>query len=272
MARSALERAGLIARSGMVWGASFATMGGVFGAAAALAPVLPFRRTHRFIGAPGMALCLRYTGSEVEVLRHPGFDPGRPSVFCQNHVSLFDAHAACAAIPGPFCGLMNWWHFHVPFYGWLMRLSEGIPVPPRRPGRYAEVARAARGRAAKGLSILTFPEGHRTLDGRVGPFRSGAFRMARDAGLPVVPLASRGLFELMPKGTPLVRPSRVRLLVGPQLETAGLDDEGLAGLAAAVASVVSAFAERGEADERLVDERLRPWRGTGASSCRRTRP
>lgn len=246
MERSPLARAAEVAHSGLVWGASFATMGGVFAASAALAPALPFRRTHPYVGAPGMALCLRYTGSSVEVLRHPAFDPKRPSVFCQNHVSLFDAHAACAAIPGPFCGLMNWWHFHVPFYGWLMRLSEGIPVPPERPGRLAEIARAARDRAEKGLSILTFPEGHRTLDGRVGPFRSGAFRMARDAGLPVVALASRGLFELMPKGTALVRPSRIELYVGPQVETAGLDDEGLGRAAEGVRATVAAFAERGE--------------------------
>lgn len=240
-------------RSAFAWGGSFAWMSGVFTATAALSPILPWQRTHRWIGGPGMAFCLRLTGSSVEVLSDPRFDPERRSVFCQNHVNLMDAHAAAAAIPHAVCGLMNWWHFKLPVYGWLMSISQGIPVPPKRPGRSREIAEAARERAARGLSILVYPEGHRTLDGAVRKFRSGVFRMAREAGLPVVPLATWGMFDMMRKGSPLIRPSRIRVFRGPQVETAGLSDDELEALIDGVQAVVAAFAENGEIPHELID-------------------
>ncbi len=240
-----------VIRSCWVWGASFSWMAGAWAATTALGPIIPWQRSHKWLMKPAIVRCLDATGSDVEILQHPNFDPERRSVFCQNHVNLMDAHAACTAIPHAFCGLMNWWHFKVPVYGWLMTMGHGIPVPPKRPGRFREIAAAARLRADEGLSILVFPEAHRTLDGRVRPFRSGVFRMARDAGLPVVPLAARGMFEMMHKGSLVVRPTKISLLLGPQLETAGLSDEALDRLAEDVRQMIVAFVEKGEVHESI---------------------
>ncbi|MBC7172435.1 MAG: 1-acyl-sn-glycerol-3-phosphate acyltransferase, partial [Polyangiaceae bacterium] len=160
-----------------------------------------------------------------------------------NHVNVLDAHTACAVIPQPFVGLMLAWHFHIPGYGWMMRATHGIPVHPGSAGRTDELVRHAKDRAAKGLSILAFPEGHRTLDGKVGPYKRGLFFMARDAGLPIVPVAVRGMFEVNQKGSFIIRPGDVTVYVGAQIETAGLDDEGIARLAASVQERVADYVE-----------------------------
>lgn len=240
---------GEAAFSAAVWPAAFATMAGVAGVAALAAPWRPFRATHSWVAAPGMAFCLRLTGSRMRLWAHPAHDPHRPSVYCQNHVSLLDAHVASNALPHAFCGLMNAWQFHIPVYGWLMGMSLGIPVPSRREGRTAVLADHARERIRLGLSILAFPEAHRTRDGRVQRFHRGVLFMARDAGMPVVTVAVRGLREVNGKGRLTFTPGEVSVLLGRPHETAGLTDEQVTVLAAELEEEVRAFAERGELPE-----------------------
>ena len=227
-----------------VWGLGFAWMAGVSISWAVVRVIMPGRNTQQLIGTPGMAVCLRFTLSKVTFIYDPAFDRMRTSVFCQNHVNLMDAHAACASIPGPFCGLMNRWQFYIPFYGWIMSLAQGIAV---RSGasRYREIADQARDRAARGISILVFPEAHRTRDGKVHPFKRGVFLMAREAGLPVVPLATRGMYELNRKGTWLLKPSDIRIYIGAQIETADLSDDELRDVINRTEQIVRDFTERG---------------------------
>ncbi|MCA9692535.1 MAG: lysophospholipid acyltransferase family protein [Nannocystaceae bacterium] len=241
-----------VAHSTFVWGASFTVMSGVVVFGGGLAPFIPFKHTHTRIGGPGMGACLKIAAQDVDIYYHPDFDPERRGVYCQNHVNLMDAHAACAAIPHAFCGMMNAWQFKIPVYGWIMTLADGIPVPKQASGRYEAVAQAARDRADKGISILTFPEAHRTLDGGVRPFKRGVFFMARSAGLPVIPLATHGMFHLMRKGSFLINPAPVKIFVGPQIDTVGLDDDQIGELADRMHAVVSAFSDTGEVPEEAL--------------------
>ncbi len=193
----------------------------------------------------GLVPWLNFTRIHVE--RHPDLDPARPAVYAQNHVNLFDAHTACNAIPAPFCGLMNAWQLRVPVYGWLMSITDGIPVSPSPLARARELPGAFRARAARGLSILTFPEAHRTPDGRVHEFKRGVIQLARDADLPVVPVAVRGMFRVMRKGSWIVRPGgRVTIWVGPQIETRGLDKRQMQQLTRALGQMVADYVDTGE--------------------------
>lgn len=229
----------------VVWIVAITWMSLVATLALVLIPVVAFKRSHSWLGAPGMAACIRFTLSRVRVTYDPGFDPDRRSVFCQNHISLLDGHVACAVIPHAFCGLMNHAHFRIPGYGWIMRLAGGIPVYPRSSGRTAELSAAARSRADSGLSILAFPEGHRTLDGNVREFKRGALFMARDAGLPVVPLAVRGLYAVNHKGSWLFRPGTIEVWVGPQIETEGLSDDEIGPLAGRLQQTIGDYVSAG---------------------------
>ena len=202
-----------------------------------------------------MKLCVYMTLSKVRVIYDPNFDPNRRSVFAQNHVSMLDGHIACTAIPHDFCGLMNAWHFHVPGYGWIMRSTGGIPVSSAKAGRTAELTAAAKDRIKRGLSILVFPEGHRTRDMKVAEFKRGIFFMARDANIPVVPLAVHGIHQVNSKGRYTFTPGEITVYVGPQLETDGLNDEEVHALAEQTRAIVSAFADTGHVPRRPANEK-----------------
>ena len=195
----------------------------------------PYQRVHLWVTAPLFAGCVPLSFTRMRVRYHPEFDPEERSIFVQNHINLLDGMVASAAIPHAFSGLMNAWQFKIPIYGWLMAMSKGIPVHRgRRDKTLQDISDAARERKRIGMSVLTFPEGHRTADGKVRPFRRGVFLMARNAEMPVVPIAVRGMYEVNRKGSLLFHPGRtVEVFVGPQFPTLGLSE-----------SDVPAFADR----------------------------
>lgn len=203
---------------------------------------VPYPRVHVWVTSPLFGSIVRYFAmARLTIHYHPGFDPSVRSVFAQNHVNLMDGHLAARVIPHAFSGLMNSWQFFIPIYGWLMKLSMGIGVHSRgREKLIIELTEAAKERKRIGMSILTFPEGHRTPDGTVHSFRRGVFLMARNADMPMVPVAVRGYFGVNRKGSFIVYPGqKVDVYVGPQFPTTGLDDEGVAALASELQKIVS---------------------------------
>lgn len=231
----------LIPFSAKVWGSAFGVMIGT-SLVSVGAQRFRSRAAQSLWSAAAFAKVLKVTKSNLRITYHPDFDKTRPSVFCQNHVNILDAFTACASIPQPFVGLMLAWHFKIPGYGWMMKATHGIPVH-KGERRTELLCEAARDRASEGLSILTFPEGHRTLDGQMKPFKRGVFFMARDSELPVVSIAVRGMFEVNRKGSGIIRPGDVDVFVGPQIDTAHLDDDGVTKLAADLGSAMSTYVD-----------------------------
>jgi 1-acyl-sn-glycerol-3-phosphate acyltransferase len=194
----------------------------------------PYQRVHMWVTAPLFAQVVRLATIRLRVHYHRDFDPDTRSVFCQNHINLLDGHVASAAIPHAFSGLMNAWQFKIPIYGWLMSMSKGIPIHRTRRDKIIEqISAEARNRKEIGMSILTFPEGHRTQSGRPGPFRRGVFLMARNAGMPIVPIAVVGLYDANNKtmGWRFAPFKRVDVFVGPQFDTAAYSEQEIGRLA-----------------------------------------
>jgi len=246
---SALRYVGRVLVSVVIWTTGFSWM--LLGATATMLLVVVgvrYQRVHNWVTAPLFQHVVRvFAMTRLRIHYHAGFDPQRRSVFTQNHVNLMDGHVASATIPHEFSGLMNAWQFWIPIYGWLMWLSKGIGV--HRNGRervIAELTAAAKERKRIGMSILTFPEGHRTSDGKVQSFRRGVFLIARSAEMPVVPIAVRGFYEVNKKGSFVVRPFlTVDVYVGPQFETAGLGDAQIGELANALQLIVAHGVDHG---------------------------
>jgi 1-acyl-sn-glycerol-3-phosphate acyltransferase len=234
-----------------VWSVAFAYPA-AFGLMAAamvpsipLAAVMPFERFQTKFPQPLMALVPYVTGSSLKVTYAAGFDPDRVSMFMMNHTSILDAHVALHAVPRAFCGIQHVHHFKLPFYGWLMRKGNGIGVEKGAAGQAQRVAEQVHDRAERGISVLGFPEGRRTQNGRILPFRRGMFLMARDGGLPVVPLCVRGLWGVLRRGEWVVRPGKIEVYVGPQIETRDLTDEQIGELADRFQRFTADFVERG---------------------------
>ncbi|MFM2418197.1 MAG: hypothetical protein RL385_2920 [Pseudomonadota bacterium] len=240
----------------VAWPAAVGLMG-VASLGLPLSVFAPFEKIMPYFPQPAMGLVPTITRGKRTVTYHPDFDPKRVSMFMMNHTSLLDAHVALWAIPSVFCGIQHAHHFDIPVYGWLMKRGNGIGVTKGEAGQAERVAEQVRDRVRRGISILGFPEGRRTQNGRILPFRKGLFTMARNSGVPVVPLAVRGLWQILRRGEWVVRPHPLEVYVGPQIETEGLDDAQLEVLAARMYKFTADFVERGiVGDAKAIDPRI----------------
>ena len=163
---------------------------------------------------------LRLAGAKFEVRRAPGFDPVRTSIFVSNHINIFDAFVIYSAIPQFVRGFELESHFHYPIYGWMMGRFGNIPVPdaPSREG-LETMTRRAKAALDSGVSLIAFPEGSRTRDGRVQPFKKGIFNLALKYGVPIVPMSIVGSYEFFRTGDCMLRPGKITVFLHDTIET-----------------------------------------------------
>jgi 1-acyl-sn-glycerol-3-phosphate acyltransferase len=179
------------------------------------------------------------SGSRWRAVVDPAVQPGRPYLFMQNHVNLLDHVTLYPATPHFKQGLELEEHFRIPVYGWFMKARGTIPVRRGRGGQSPEILDHMRREVARGHSILAFPEGTRTLDGRLGTLRKGTFFIARDLGLPIVPVSVTGMYDVLRKGSLVMRPGRqVTVYCDAPVETAGLTDDQIPALVERVGGVM----------------------------------
>ena len=192
---------------------------------------------------PQRILCrnvLRLAGVGFEVRRAPAFDPQRTSFFIVNHVNLFDPFVLYSAIPQFVRGLELESHFKIPVYGWMMKRFGNVPVPKEtRPSDLKRMWRLTRATLDRGTSLVAFPEGGRTRDGHVGPFKEGVFRMAQHFGYPIVPVSIVGSFEFNRKDSWMLRPSKIVVHLHETIETQDLPKEDIEALRDRVHRIVS---------------------------------
>jgi 1-acyl-sn-glycerol-3-phosphate acyltransferase len=185
---------------------------------------------------------VRATFSKWRAVVHPGVDPKRQYIFAQNHTNHFDQVTMYCATPHFKQGLELETHFDYPFYGWFMKSRGTIPVPADRTKRTDAIREHMRREVfEENHSILAFPEGTRTADGRVKAFRRGIFYIARDLGIPIVPTTVTGMFDIMRKGSIRIHPGKeITVYIDEPVETAGLTDAQVPELVEHVHSVISA--------------------------------
>lgn len=125
-------------------------------------------------------------------------DPRRPYVVVANHQSLVDIPVLCR-LPWEMKWVAKAELFRVPVVGWMLKLAHDIPVKRLDRGSRARALRRAVAMLEQRCSVMFFPEGTRSPDGRVQRFTMGAFRLAIDAGVPVLPIAIDGTQRTAPK-------------------------------------------------------------------------
>jgi 1-acyl-sn-glycerol-3-phosphate acyltransferase len=184
---------------------------------------------------------LFFTGCKWSAVVHPDIDINAVYMFAQNHTNHFDHVVLYNATPHFKQGVELEDHFSIPFYGWFMKSRGTIPVVRGQKGQPKRIMDHMRSELAHKHSILAFPEGTRTTTGRVNRFRKGMFLIARDLGLPIVPVTVTGMYDVMRKGSWVIRPGqKVTVYCDKPIPTAGLTDDELPALAAEVQRVVAA--------------------------------
>jgi 1-acyl-sn-glycerol-3-phosphate acyltransferase len=173
------------------------------------------------IGLAGGRMVLWLAGVKLDVRRREKIPRGQAVVFMADHQSNADAPAVFVELP-PVLALAKKGFFRIPILGQAARLRGFIPVE-RKHIRHEAVKRveAAIRALRAGKSFLVFPEGTRSPDGRLQPFKKGVFVMAIKAGVPIVPISVSGSSRIMQKGSPVIRPGVVRITFHDPVPTAG---------------------------------------------------
>lgn len=159
---------------------------------------------------------------------HP--DPRRPYVFVANHQSNADPFLV-AKVPWEMKWLSKKSIFDIPLLGWMMRVAGDVEVDRGNKESARRAMGQMRERLDRKLSVIIFPQGTRSPDGTVGAFREGAFRLAIEAGVDVVPLAVSGTAESLPKGSIAFKETAATVTVLPPVSTKGMSVEDAPALA-----------------------------------------
>jgi 1-acyl-sn-glycerol-3-phosphate acyltransferase len=166
-------------------------------------------------------LILATTGVRVTVEGLERLTPGRTYVFVSNHQSIYDIPVIFWSLPYQLRIIAKESLGNFPFLGWHLRRTGHMLVDRRRPDAMAIIDWANK-LTAERLSLIVFPEGTRSRDGRVAPFKGGSFHLALEAGLPVVPLSVAGSRHVMLKGRLATYPGDVKLTIHEPMETKGM--------------------------------------------------
>jgi len=163
---------------------------------------------------------LAAAGVKVDVEIHPAVVPGRGYLVMANHASYFDVLALLAVLPGTYRFVAKRSLFAIPIFGWALRASGFIPVDRKDKSRAREAWAAAGDRVRRGASVLFYPEGTRSPDGRIHRFERGAFLVALKTGAPILPAGISGAHAILPRGRWTVTPGILRVRFGEPIDPA----------------------------------------------------
>ena len=161
----------------------------------------------------------------IKVTGKENVDPKQSYVFVANHQSFLDVFAVYGWLPNNFKWLMKKEIRKVPFVGTACAVAGHIFVDRSNPRAALQSMDHIKKELVDGISTVIFPEGTRTKTGEMGRFKQGAFKIAMDMGLPVVPLSLGGFFKAMPSGQAFANPrARVSLHIGKPIDISQFND------------------------------------------------
>lgn len=162
------------------------------------------------------------SGARLQVEGAEAIDWSRAHVLVANHASMIDIPALMRAVPAPLRFMLKREIAAIPFLGWYAH-AMGMVFIDRANAREAKKKLGdAADKLRAGATLIAFPEGTRSKDGTVGPFKGGAFQVALDAGAEIVPVAILGAGAVLRPSGFSVRPGVIRVRFGTPIQTQGL--------------------------------------------------
>ena len=162
-----------------------------------------------------MGLRLRIHGTE-------NIDRSGPCVFVANHQNAFDIPAVAAVLPIPFGYVAKAELEHSPLLGAALRNSPCVFVDKRDPRRSVASLKAAAAEIREGSSVLIFPSGERSYTGVLGSFMRGAFVLALESGVPIVPVTIVDAAARVDESRWVSRPGTITMVVGEPIDISGM--------------------------------------------------
>lgn len=143
---------------------------------------------------------IRISGVRVTVRGRERLDPRQTYIFMSNHVSNLDPPLLIPMLPKRTSVLVKKELFRIPVLGTAMRVGNLVPVDRHNRDAAIQSVRDAAAVIGSGLDMTIFPEGTRSRDGRLLPFKKGPFYLALESKCPIVPVTIVGTHEILPKG------------------------------------------------------------------------
>lgn len=164
------------------------------------------------------AIILKISSVKVDMIGLENVLRSKPQVFMSNHQSDFDILIVLAFIPGQFRWIAKKELFRIPAFGRAMRNAGYIEMDRQNHERAMQSLGVAAQKIREGKSVMSFPEGTRSRDGKIKGFKQGMFHLALHAGVPIVPISIIGASEIMPKRSLKINPGTITMVIGKPIE------------------------------------------------------
>lgn len=177
-----------------------------------------------FVGRMSLHIGKAILGIRLDVSGKENFEKQKKYIFMPNHLSLLDGPLMFMLITQKVSVILKKEVLKLPLIGKGMLLAKFIPVDRKGvKGGKKSIEKAGRLMKEEDYSFLIFPEGTRSRDGNLQPFRRGGFFLALDSQAPIVPVSIKGTFELQPKGNFFVKKGKVKVIFHPPIPVQGDD-------------------------------------------------
>ncbi len=200
-----------------------------------------------FFGKQGIRLGQKILGVKLDIRGVEKIDKDSAYIFMANHTSFIDGPLLFMLIPQPIRVLLKKEAFRIPVIGLSMKHVGFVPVDRKGlKGGKQSIEKASWLMKEKRYSFLIFPEGTRSRDGELQPFKRGGFFLAVNTQAPILPITIGGTFELMPRGSFFVKRGKIRVIFHEPVEIAGHDRNSIQEISRQVRSVIQSGLRNGE--------------------------
>jgi len=174
--------------------------------------------SHRISSLWARWLC-RFSGIQVTITGMENILRDRAQIFVVNHQSFFDIFAISGYLPVQIRWVAKASLFRIPFVGWSMKAAGYISVDRSNKKKAYQSFVATVEKVKQGYSIVIFPEGTRSEDGSIGPFKKGSHLLAIRAKAPMVPVTLIGTGNIIKKNSLVIKPGPIRIVISPPVYT-----------------------------------------------------
>ena len=185
------------------------------------------RKVHFLCAIPWARGILKVCGVRVHVTGQENVDPHVPRIYMNNHQSVFDIFALLACLPVDFKFILKKELMGIPLLGPAMKGAGYIPIDRQNPRKAVKSMDEAAERIRKGASVVIFPEGTRSEDAKLLPFKRGGFIMALKSGCDIVPITIDGSHRIVPKGSMRINKGSFKLHIGRPVAVSGYTKQNL---------------------------------------------
>jgi 1-acyl-sn-glycerol-3-phosphate acyltransferase len=206
----------------------------------------PLHKIARFWGKS----ILMVSRIKVSVKGLSNIDQAVPYIYMSNHQSNFDIPVLLGHLTVQFRWLAKVELFKIPIFGRAMRKAGYIGIDRYNRESAFKSLKVAANKIKSGVSVLLFPEGTRSRDGKIRPFKKGGFVLAVDSGVPIVPVVITGTRSIMTKGKFRINPGHVSMVIHKPIDTSAYTRETKEALMESVRRVICDSSETSKMDER----------------------